>query len=84
MPGKLLVTAQWDGEADVWVALSDDIPGLATEAPTLDALLARVLAVAPELLEDNAAFLRHPHAEGDMVDMHVLAPFPLQEGAAAE
>ncbi|UVC17087.1 DUF1902 domain-containing protein [Mesorhizobium onobrychidis] len=28
---KFLVTAQWDEEANVWVATSDDIPGLATE-----------------------------------------------------
>lgn len=84
MPNKLVVTARWDGEADVWVAMSDDIPGLATEAPTLDALLERVLAVAPELLEDNAPFLPRPHMEGDIVDMHILAPFPLEQGAAAE
>jgi predicted RNase H-like HicB family nuclease len=84
MSNKLVVAAKWDGEADVWVALSDDIPGLATEARTLDALLERVLAVAPELLEDNAAFLVRPHAEGDTVDLHILAPFALEQGAAAE
>ncbi|WP_353830756.1 DUF1902 domain-containing protein [Mesorhizobium sp.] len=28
---KFLVSAQWDEEANVWVATSDDIPGLATE-----------------------------------------------------
>jgi predicted RNase H-like HicB family nuclease len=54
MQHKFVVTAEWDDEAGVWVATSDDIPGLVTEAVTLDALLERVEAVAPELLVDNA------------------------------
>jgi predicted RNase H-like HicB family nuclease len=58
MQHKFLVTAAWDDEAGVWVATSDDIPGLITEAATLDALLERVVAVAPELLEDNAHLLK--------------------------
>jgi predicted RNase H-like HicB family nuclease len=32
-----VVTAIWDDEAKVWVAESDDVPGLVTEAPTLEA-----------------------------------------------
>ena len=66
---KLLVTAQWDDEAKVWVATSQDIPGLVTEAPSLDALLERVLAVAPELLEDNAPLLNNAGRPGDLIDM---------------
>lgn len=54
---RLLVTARWDGEAKVWVATSDDIPGLVTEANSLDLLVQRVLEVAPELMEDNAHLL---------------------------
>ena len=33
-----LIRADWDPEARVWVATSDDVPGLATEADTLEAL----------------------------------------------
>jgi hypothetical protein len=33
----LLVTAEWDEEAKVWVATSDDVPGLATEAESREA-----------------------------------------------
>lgn len=44
---KFLVTAQWDSDAGVWVATSEDIPGLVTEAKSLDELLKRVIAVAP-------------------------------------
>jgi hypothetical protein len=47
------VRAIWDPEALVWVAMSDHIPGLATEAPTYDGLIQRVLLVAPELLDAN-------------------------------
>ena len=53
MSNSFRVTAQWDGEAGVWVATSDDIIGLVTEAQTLDALYRRVLDVAPELLQEN-------------------------------
>ena len=74
---KLLVTAQWDDEAKVWVATSQDIPGLTTEAPTLDALLERVLAVAPELLEDNAHLLDESGHPGDLIDMLIQSRFRL-------
>jgi len=45
----------WDSDARVWVARSDDIPGLNTEHPDHTQLIARVLAVAPELIELNNA-----------------------------
>ena len=31
------VEARWDSEAEVWVAESDDIPGLGAEAETMNA-----------------------------------------------
>ena len=49
----LMVRATWDEEAKVWVAESDDIPGLATEAESIDALLAKLRVMIPELLEAN-------------------------------
>jgi len=49
----LTVSAFRDEAAGVWVATSDDVLGLATEAVTLDELYGRVLAVTPELLRDN-------------------------------
>jgi len=47
------VQADWDHEAGVWVATSDDVPGLATEAPTIEALAAKLRTMIPELLEAN-------------------------------
>ena len=50
---NFIVHATWDSEARVWVAWSDDIPGLATEAETFEQLVQRVTAVAPEVLALN-------------------------------
>jgi predicted RNase H-like HicB family nuclease len=47
------VRADWDGEAEVWVATSQEVPGLCTEAATLEALAAKLRVMVPELLEAN-------------------------------
>ena len=47
------VTAEWDDEAEVWVASSDEVPGLATGASSLEALIEKLKVVIPELLEAN-------------------------------
>lgn len=44
---------QWDPEAAVWIATSDDIIGLALESGSVDALIERVRYAVPELLELN-------------------------------
>ena len=49
----LVVDALWDDEASVWVATSDDTPGLATDAETLDALRSKLADIVPELLAEN-------------------------------
>lgn len=69
MARSFLVTAQWDDEAGVWVATSDDIVGLVTEAVTLDELFQRVIAVAPELLNDNGV----PVKARALVDIHIVS-----------
>jgi predicted RNase H-like HicB family nuclease len=51
---SLVVHAFWDAEAEVWVAHSEDVPGLVTGAKTLEALMAKLEVVIPELLELNA------------------------------
>lgn len=50
------VHAFWDEEAKVWVAESDDVPGLATEADTMDNLVKKLQCVIPELLAENQVF----------------------------
>ena len=67
----LKVQALWDGEAGVWVAESDDVPGLATEAATLEELLAKLAVMGPELLEENGVALELP------VELRLEATRPL-------
>ncbi|WIM05410.1 MAG: DUF1902 domain-containing protein [Candidatus Nitricoxidivorans perseverans] len=53
MPRIYFIRAEWDDEASVWVATSDDVPGLATEADTLEVLSAKLESLVPELLDAN-------------------------------
>ena len=55
MQKPLYVHADWDAEAGVWVATSNDVPGLATEADTVEALLAKLETMIPDLLEANGS-----------------------------
>ena len=43
----------WDDEAAVWVATSEDVPGLVLESGSFDALVEKVRIAIPELLELN-------------------------------
>lgn len=54
------VVALWDAEAGVWVAESPDVPGLITEAQDLEALLAKLRVMVPELAEENGLPLTPP------------------------
>lgn len=53
MDNPLYVHADWDAEAGVWVATSNDVPGLATEAETVEALVVKLESMIPELLAAN-------------------------------
>lgn len=48
------IKAEWDAEVCVWVATSHDVPGLVTEADTMEALSTKLQVLVPELLEANA------------------------------
>lgn len=52
--GKIEVRAFWDEEAGVYVAESEQVPGLVTEAETVELLAAKLETLIPELLELNA------------------------------
>ena len=47
------INLQWDSEASVWIATSNDVPGLVLESGSLDLLIERVRYAIPELLELN-------------------------------
>ena len=44
------VALTWDNEAYVWLASSADVPGLALESGSLDALIERVKFAIPDIL----------------------------------
>ena len=48
-----MINAFWDADASVWVASSEDVPGLVTEADTMELLIARLKVLIPDLLEAN-------------------------------
>ncbi|WP_299489674.1 DUF1902 domain-containing protein [Acaryochloris sp. IP29b_bin.137] len=52
-PIRCTVEAYWDDQASVWTASSEDVPGLATEADTLEALTEKLRDMIPELLQLN-------------------------------
>jgi len=64
--GTIDVEACWDHEAQVWVASSDDVPGLITEAETTELLFEKLKILIPELLEANGML-----AGGEYVDIPV-------------
>ncbi|MBI4754172.1 MAG: DUF1902 domain-containing protein [Betaproteobacteria bacterium] len=67
MTKVLFIRAEWDADAGVWVATSDDVPGLATEAETLEALSAKLDVMVPELLDANGCL------DGPEVPFELLA-----------
>ncbi|QLE41573.1 DUF1902 domain-containing protein [Nostoc sp. C052] len=46
----LKVQAFWDTDAEVWVGTSEDVPGLVTEASTIESLTEKLRKMIPELL----------------------------------
>ena len=64
----IVVRADWDDEAKVWVASSEDVEGLITEADSLEALSDKLAVIIPELLELNGGLF----ANGE-IPVHILA-----------
>ena len=62
------VKAEWDDEASVWVAEGEDVPGLVTEAATLERLMEKLRVMVPEMLELNGVL---------PADAAAMAPFRL-------
>ena len=50
---EYLVKFEYDNEAGVWIATSENVTGLILESESLDKLIERVLDVVPELVELN-------------------------------
>lgn len=50
---EYIINFSWNNEANVWIAQSDDVPGLVLESGSFDALVERVRFAVPELLDLN-------------------------------
>jgi hypothetical protein len=61
------VKAVWDDDAKVWVAESDDVPGLITESNTIPALVEKLKYLIPDLLDENG------YPDGDEIAFKVTS-----------
>jgi predicted RNase H-like HicB family nuclease len=52
MARPIVVHADWDQDAGVWVATTRDLRGLVTEAETIEALRAKLPGMIRDLLEE--------------------------------
>lgn len=50
---SIIVRAMWDAEARVWGAESPDLPRLIVKAPSQEALIDKLDAVIPEVIEGS-------------------------------
>jgi Domain of unknown function (DUF1902) len=66
-PVIFTISATWDDEASVWSGHCDDIPA-AADAATLDELLAKISAMALDLLPDN-----HPEIDPGNLFLQITA-----------
>jgi hypothetical protein len=51
MARGITINARWDGEASVWIATSEDVPGLVVEADSWTSMIDEVRVILPDLLE---------------------------------
>jgi predicted RNase H-like HicB family nuclease len=52
MARPIIIHADWDPEAAVWVATTQDVRGLVTEAESIEALRAKLPGMILDLLEE--------------------------------
>src|SRR5882762_5461110 len=75
-PVIFTISAAWDDEASVWSGHCDDIPA-AADAPTLDEVLAKISAMALDLLPDN-----HPGIDPASLYLQITALREAEPAAA--
>jgi len=65
---SIVVRAFWDDEAQVWVATTSDIDGLAVEAESVELLRVKVLDALSDLIELNGERSSLPE-----IPVHIVA-----------
>lgn len=76
---EFVIRADWDEEASVWVASSNDIPGLSIEADSIDQLRSKLTAALVDLFELNGM----PGSNGDGASIELVAHSHIHIPAAA-
>lgn len=66
-PVIFTISAIWDRDASVWSGHCDEVPA-AADAPTLDELMAKISAMALDLLPDN-----HPDIDPASLFLQITA-----------
>ncbi len=66
----IIVRADWDDDANVWVATSTDINGLALEAPTFESLMKKIPGALCDLMELNGLEIDESISD---IPYHVMA-----------
>ena len=65
------VSLTWDNEAYVWLAASEDVPGLALESGSLDVLMERVQYAIPDLLDLKETDIKINFQAKRLAEVHV-------------
>jgi predicted RNase H-like HicB family nuclease len=70
---SIFVRAEWDPEARVFVATSEDVPGLVAEAATTELLMEKLKVLVPDLLALNG------DVHGETQDMREIPIFVMHQ-----
>lgn len=65
---KLEIHAEWIADPGIWVATSEDVPGLCVQADSFDEMVDIVTTLVPELLELNHVVVHQP-----TIPLHITA-----------
>ena len=65
---EITVQAEWHQDDKIWIATSEDIWGLAAQAPDLDTLKSKVLPMIEDLIELNRV-----DVQGTDIPVHFVA-----------
>ena len=63
---KCIINVTWDSDAAVYIATSENVPGLVLESGSFDALIEKVRVAVPELLQLN-------NNKADVIDLTFLS-----------
>ena len=66
------ILANWNTEADIWVATSFDIPGLVLGSPTKEGLVDKIQLVAADLLKANCGSVGHDQVLIDYIQQDAV------------